>query len=330
MGRGRLLLQVEALETRLAETHEIPDEDELLAAGLPVGSPAPDFALPDLDGTERPLEEWRGRRLVLVFFDPDCRFSMELLPRLAALLAEPAPGSPAVVVVATGSHERIRALAAEHALSCTVLLQDVDEVNRLFVIPGTPVAYPVDEDGWIAGPLAVGPEAVLALADGRPAGSGTGLTTRPRIRSVSDSRLLRTGLEAGATAPPFTLPALTGGTISLDDYRGRRVLLVFVDPNCLPCDTAAPELERLYRNGVEVLAISRGDVDANRAKAAEHGLTFPIALQRHWDTSKDYGMFAVPIGYLIDEHGVLLSGAALGPDAIVALAAEQEVAAAAT
>lgn len=326
MGRGRLLLQVEALETRLAETHEIPDEDELLAAGLPVGSPAPDFALPDLDGNERPLEEWRGRRLVLVFFDPDCRFSMELLPRLAALPAERAPGSPAVVVVATGSHERIRALAAEHALSRTVLLQDVDEVNRLFVIPGTPVAYPVDEDGWIAGPLAVGPEAVLALAAGRPAEGGDPLTTRP----VSESRLLRTGLEAGATAPPFTLPALTGGTISLDDYRGRRVLLVFVDPHCPPCDTAAPELERLYRNGVEVLAISRGDVDANRAKAAAHGLTFPIALQRHWDTSRDYGMFAVPIGYLIDENGVLLSGAALGPDAIVALAGDQEVAAAAT
>ena len=299
--------------------------------GLPVGSPAPDFALPDLDGDERPLEEWRGRRVALVFFDPGCRFSMETLPGLAALPADPAPDAPAVVVVATGAHDRIRALAAEHDLSCTVLLQEADEVNRLFHVPGTPVAYPVDEDGWIAGPLAVGSEAVLAVAAGRTAAGDRGRTTRPRIRPVSESKLLRTGLEPGAAAPPFTLPALDGGTISLGDYRGRRVLLVFVDPDCVPCDTVAPDLERLHRRGVEVLAISRGDLDANRAKAAEHGLTFPIALQRHWDTSRDYGMFAVPIGYLIGEDGVLLSGAAVGPDAIVALAAgEQEVSAAAT
>ena len=34
-------------------------------------------------------------------------------------------------------------------------------------------------------------------------------------------------------------------------------------------------------------------------------------------------MFAVPIGWLVDEDGVLLSGVALGPDEIVALAADE-------
>ena len=326
VGRGRLLLQIEALETRLAETHEIPDGDEVQTSGLPVGSPAPDFALPDLNGNERPLEEWRGRPLVLVFFDPDCRFSMEMLPGLAAL-----PAEPTTVVVTTGERERIRALAAEHDLSCTVLLQDANEVAQLFLVPGTPSAYPVDADGWISGQLALGSDAVLALAAGGRADDDSARTTRPRIRPVSESRLLRTGLEAGATAPPFTLPALDGGEISLADYRGRRVLLVFVDPNCVPCDAVAPELERLHRSGATVVAISRGDLDANRAKAAEHGLTFPVALQRHWDTSRDYGMFAVPIGYLIDEQGVLVSGAAVGADEILALTADEpEVSAAAT
>jgi anaerobic magnesium-protoporphyrin IX monomethyl ester cyclase len=48
--------------------------------------------------------------------------------------------------------------------------------------------------------------------------------------------------------------------------------------------------------------ISRGDPETNRVKAAEHGLTFPIVLQQHWEISLDYAMFATPIAYLVDEQ----------------------------
>jgi len=322
VARGRLLLQVEALESRLGSAHEIPSREEFEAFGLPVGSPAPDFALPDLTGAAHALESWRGQHLLLVFFDPDCRFCLDLLPDLASV-----PSAMPVVVVATGSADRIRALAEEHDLSCTVLLQHENEVSRRFGVFGTPAAYWVDENGLISEPLALGSDAVLELAAGRPAGGSRGATTKLRLRPVSESRLLRTGLEAGVPAPPFTLRTLDGGTISLEDYRGRRVLLVFLDPECAPCETLAPELEQLHRSreDVDVLAISRGDPDANLAKVEAHSLTFPIALQRHWDTSRDYGMFAVPIAYLIDEDGVLVSNAAVGPDPILELAAEKEV-----
>jgi peroxiredoxin len=76
--------------------------------------------------------------------------------------------------------------------------------------------------------------------------------------------------------------------------------------------------------------ISRGDLDANREKAAEHRLTFPVVLQRHWDTSRDYGMFATPIAYLIDEDGVIAADVAVGLEPIISLAstaAGKEVAA---
>lgn len=65
--------------------------------------------------------------------------------------------------------------------------------------------------------------------------------------------------------------------------------------------------------------ISRGDVDANRAKAAQHRLTFPIGLQRHWEISKLYAMFATPIAYLIDGDGRVAAPVAKGPDAILGL-----------
>jgi hypothetical protein len=65
--------------------------------------------------------------------------------------------------------------------------------------------------------------------------------------------------------------------------------------------------------------VSRGEAEVNQAKAAQHGLSFPIALQRQWEVSREYGMFATPVGYLIDEGGVIAADAATGTDAILAL-----------
>jgi peroxiredoxin len=66
--------------------------------------------------------------------------------------------------------------------------------------------------------------------------------------------------------------------------------------------------------------VSRGDPAANRAKVAEQGLTFPVVLQKHWEISRAYGMLAAPIGYLVDEQGVIERDVAVGGDAILELA----------
>ena len=142
---------------------------------------------------------------------------------------------------------------------------------------------------------------------------------------IRESKLNRNGLAAGTPAPNFTLPDLAGGERTLADYRGRRVLLVFSDPACGPCQALAPELERLHRehadNNLEVLMVSRGDREANLSKAGEHGLTFPVLIQSGWEMSREYAMFATPIGYLIDERGVIASEVAVGKDAVIALVA---------
>jgi len=65
--------------------------------------------------------------------------------------------------------------------------------------------------------------------------------------------------------------------------------------------------------------VSRREIEANRAKAKQLGLTFPIVLQRQWEISREYGMFATPIGYLIDEQGVIEKGVAVGVEPILAL-----------
>ncbi len=102
------------------------------------------------------------------------------------------------------------------------------------------------------------------------------------------------------------------------------MLLVFSDPQCGPCDELAPHLVRLHReyanNGLGVILVGRGNAEENHRKAEEHGFEFPVLLQdRKWKVSKEYGILATPVAFLIGEDGVIARGAAVGRDAILAL-----------
>jgi peroxiredoxin len=78
----------------------------------------------------------------------------------------------------------------------------------------------------------------------------------------------------------------------------------------------------LQRPDLQVLVISRRDAGASRAKAESLNLSYPIVLQKQWEISLQYGMFATPIGYLIDEQGTVLKHVAVGVEPILALAEE--------
>src|SRR5438094_8253540 len=80
---GRILLHLEALEQRLAQLQAVPAGS--VPSGLPLGSPAPEFELPDLSGGRRSLAQLRGRRVLLIFFNPRCGFCTQMAPDLAAL-----------------------------------------------------------------------------------------------------------------------------------------------------------------------------------------------------------------------------------------------------
>ena len=140
-------------------------------------------------------------------------------------------------------------------------------------------------------------------------------------RSLARSRINRSGLKAGTPAPDFRLPRLNGGELAREEFRGRHLLLVFSDPQCGPCDALAPELQKFHREHPEIamLMISRGEPKDNRAKVKEHGLSFPIVLQRQWEISRRYAMFATPIAYLIDGQGVIAADVAVGIEAIQGL-----------
>jgi peroxiredoxin len=241
--------------------------------------------------------------------------------------------------------EANRQLFDEHKVTCPVLLQKEMEVASAYKARGTPSGYLINAEGKIASELAIGAEALLALlADkanigsqkskseptpvGHTAGNGDGdgRENRFKNRSLARSRLKRDGLKAGTPAPNFRLPRVDGrGELSLDELRGRRVLLVFSSPHCGPCNTLAPQLEGFHRehSEPEVVMVSRGEPGDNRAKVKEHPLTFPVLLQQQWEISRQYAMFATPVAYLIDEAGVIAAEVAVGVDSILSLMSKE-------
>jgi peroxiredoxin len=317
--RGRLLLRIDELERRL----RVAWDGELRARSLPAGSAAPDFNLPDLEQTAHYLSDWRERQLVLVFVDPACGACQTLLEPLADALTAAAPSERSVVLVSTQPSSAIEAVVARSGRQCSLLIDSERRAFGAYRIAATPSAYTIARDGAIERPVAVGTEEILELVSAPGSATEHRATGSPiGLRPVSDSKLNRAGLPAGTLAPEFDLPRINGGRLSLREFRGRRLLLVFSDPVCGPCVELAPRLERLHRESDElaIAVISRGDPDANRVKATEHGLTYPIALQRHWSTSRDYGMFATPAAYLIDAAGVTEAPVAFGRDLILTLA----------
>jgi peroxiredoxin len=270
--------------------------------------------------------------VLLVFFNPQCGFCTKMAADLAALPADGRDQRAVPIVVTTGDADENRALVERYGIRCSVLLQQQMEVAAKYRAQGTPMGYRIDGAGRITSELAVGAEPLLRLATTRapeqikPDASMNGSAPHGAKDdpSLARSRLNRSGLKAGVPAPDFRLPRIDEGDLSLADFRGGRVLLVFSDPDCGPCDELAPQLQAIHlrRPELQVLVVSRRDVETNRVKATRLGLTFPIVLQKHWEVSLKYAMFATPIGYLIDEEGILASDVAVGVGPILALAAE--------
>ena len=327
--QGRMLLRLDDLHRRLAHAGlgagpGTPEEQRGLEVGTPVSSPP----LPDLEGRLISLDDYRGERVLLVYWNPECVFCELIAPGLAQLQAGLRASNVQLVLASLAGAESSRELAGQHGLTGPIVLLTDDNplVRETFRDQGTPVAYLLDEQGKVAQPLASGGDEILALAR-EAAGNRAKRIRLPGERPLSSSRVERNGLKAGTTAPAFQLPDLRGGTVALEDYRGQRVLLVFSDPHCGPCEELAPHLVRIHRQrrdlGLVVLMVTRGDVEENRRKADTFHFEFPVALQQRWNLSKEFGIFAMPVAFLIDEKGVIIRNVARGVAEILALVPDE-------
>lgn len=130
-------------------------------------------------------------------------------------------------------------------------------------------------------------------------------------------------LEVGTKAPVFELPDQNGVIHTLEEYKGKKVILYFYPKdNTAGCtkqacgySTLKPQFEE---KGVEIIGISKDTVASHKKFEDKQGLTITIladpeltAIQAYdvWHEKKMAGnvyMGVVRTTYLIDENGIII------------------------
>lgn len=114
--------------------------------GLSVGQVAPDFRLPSAQGPDVSLQDYRGRKNVIVWFTKGmgCVFCRQHMSQLARVAPELAKRNTDVLQVTPSPLERARFYAKKYALPFTYLADADDAVRRrwgLGVRPHGPAWY---------------------------------------------------------------------------------------------------------------------------------------------------------------------------------------------
>lgn len=109
----------------------------------------------------------------------------------------------------------------------------------------------------------------------------------------------------GVEAPPLEVRTIDGEQVSLESFRGRRVVLNFWATWCGPCRKEAPHLDRLAREtDVVVLAVSDEEAHVVRAFAEKHGLAYTFALEGELSAPYDR-VRSIPTNVFVDRNGVI-------------------------
>lgn len=144
------------------------------------------------------------------------------------------------------------------------------------------------------------------------------------LRRQLDQGLSRTlgpeGLPVGVVAPEFDLPDSAGRRSTLADVMatGLPVVLVFLHPECAPCETLAQELPRWRERKASVfglVVISGGGIEANTAWARVHHVG-EILIQETSEVAGRYRVRGTPSAVLVDTDGRIATPMARGPIAI--------------
>ncbi len=130
-------------------------------------------------------------------------------------------------------------------------------------------------------------------------------------------------LKTGTKAPAFSLPDQNGKVHTLEEYRGKKVILYFYPKDHTPgCTRQACNFGELYpqfqEKGAVVLGVSKDSVASHKKFEEKYDLPFTLlsdpglaCIQAYdvWQEKKNYGkvsMGVVRTTYLIDEEGVIV------------------------
>jgi peroxiredoxin Q/BCP len=105
-------------------------------------------------------------------------------------------------------------------------------------------------------------------------------------------------LKAGDKAPDFTAPDQDGNTVSLHDYKGKKVALYFYPKDDTPtCTVEACNLRDnfalLKKKDIVVLGVSRDEVKKHKKFEKKYSLPFTLISDVDLKINHDYGVWAL-------------------------------------
>ena len=126
------------------------------------------------------------------------------------------------------------------------------------------------------------------------------------------------GLPVGVQAPDFSLQDAIGKMVSLSDFRGRNVLLVFYpldwSPGCSDqLSLYQSELSEIEGYNTQVIGISVDSIYSHGAWAAVRGITFPLLddfhpkgeVARRYEVMRTSDGFSERALFLVDGEGII-------------------------
>jgi thiol-disulfide isomerase/thioredoxin len=120
-------------------------------------------------------------------------------------------------------------------------------------------------------------------------------------------------IEVGTAAPQFhAIDLRTGRPASIDDYKGKVVLLNIWATWCPPCRVEMPSMqhlsEKLAGTDFRLVAVSVDEEDSTVVNkfVRDLGLTFEILHDRDGAIRREYQTTGVPESFVIDRDGIIV------------------------
>ena len=118
------------------------------------------------------------------------------------------------------------------------------------------------------------------------------------------------GTAPAPASPQLALTDLDGNPVSLRDFAGKPLWIVFWKTACEPCEAEAPAVAAAYAAhraaGLVLLGIDAWDTTAViHDYAAEHTLAYPIAVDSTAAFMGAYGVWGAPTHYFIGSDGII-------------------------
>ena len=132
-----------------------------------------------------------------------------------------------------------------------------------------------------------------------------------------------TELVEGATAPGFSLPRDGGGSVSLADYAGKKLVLFFYPRADTPgCTREAIDFTRLKGafadEGAAVLGVSADTVKAQESFRTKHQLSVPLISDEQHEMLEAYGAWGEKSMYGRSFMGIIRTTVLIGADGRIA------------